>query len=287
MIATARRVAAWVLFRAAVVGSAMWLGVTVLPAPAPAQSLNFGSTGSDQPIEIFADEGIEWQQENKVFVARGKARAVRGELEIFADVLRAYYREMAGGGTEIWRLDVEGNVRIVSPDETAYGENGYYDVDNAVLVLIGKNVKLVAGDDVITADQQLEYWEKKQLVVARGNAVAVRGDRRLSAQVLAAYLKKDEKDGATSIHRVEAFDDVRVVTAEETATSDRGVYNVESGIATLMGSVRIVRGGNRLDGCRAEINLETGISKLFSCGKGKADGKRARGLLQPGNIKKK
>jgi hypothetical protein len=42
-----------------------------------AQSLNFGGGASDLPIEIYADDGIEWQQENLVFLSRGNARAVR------------------------------------------------------------------------------------------------------------------------------------------------------------------------------------------------------------------
>ena len=70
-----------------------------------AQSLNFGGGASDLPIEIYADDGIEWQQENLVFLARGNARAVRGEVTVFGDELRAYYRENPDGSNDIWRLD--------------------------------------------------------------------------------------------------------------------------------------------------------------------------------------
>jgi lipopolysaccharide export system protein LptA len=70
----------------------------------------------------------------------------------------------------------------------------------------------------------------------------------------------------------------------DTVSADRGVYNVASGIATLTGTVQIIRGRNRLNGCRAEVNLNTGISKLFSCPQTRGT-KRVRGVLQP--IKKK
>ncbi|MFQ5765194.1 MAG: LptA/OstA family protein, partial [Rhodospirillales bacterium] len=100
-----------------------------------AQSLNFGAKDSDLPIEIFADHGIEWQQENLVFLARGNARAVRGEVTVFADELRAYYREEPDGSTDIWRLDAEGKVRIKTADETAFGRKAIYQVDNGILVL--------------------------------------------------------------------------------------------------------------------------------------------------------
>ena len=229
-----------------------------------AQSLNFGSGDSDKPIEIFADNGIEWQQENLLFLARGNARAVRGPVTVFANELRAYYRENSDGGTDIWRLDAIGKVRIKTQGETAYGDKAVFQVENGILVLSGRKVRLVAGNDEISANRQLEYWGKKRMAVARGNAIAVRQGKRLKADVLASYFRPD-KNGDNKLYRVDAFDNVKIVTQNNTATADRAVYNVESGIATLTGSVKLVRGKNVLTGCSAEVNLSTGISKIFSC----------------------
>jgi lipopolysaccharide export system protein LptA len=247
---------------------------------ASAQKLNFGSGDSDQPIEIFADNGIEWQQENLIFLARGNARAVRGLVTVYADELRAYYREKSDGGTDIWRLDAHGNVRIKTQGETAYGDEAVYQVDKKILVLKGSKVRLVAGKDEISADKQLEYWENRQMAVARGNAFAVRAGKRLRADVLAAYFRTD-KQGENRLYRVDAFDRVKIVTDQNTATSNRGVYNVESGIATLTGDVKLVRGKNVLTGCSAEVNLNSGVSKIFSC-PASAGGarKRAQGVLR-------
>ncbi len=258
------------------------IGVAGGPAGVAAQSLNF-SGNEDEPVEIFADNGIEWQQERLVFVARGNARAVRGEVTVFGDELRAYYRDDGKGGTDIWRLDALGHVRIVGPEGKAFGDKAIYDVDNAILVMSGGKLRLVTRTDEITADEQLEYWENKQMAVARGNAYAVRGDKRLRADVLAAYFRK-QGEGDSKVYRVDAFDRVQVVTAKDKATSQRGVYNVESGIATLTGSVKITRGSNVLNGCRAVVNLNTGISKLFSCPAGSG---RVSGVLQPRSRKDK
>lgn len=246
---------------------ALLLAIMMAAPPAPAQSLNFGSGDSDQPIEVFADEGIEWQQDNLTFLARGNAKAVRGDVTIHADELRAYYRTLPKGGTEIRQLDAIGNVRIVTPGETAYGGRAIYDVDNAILVLSEGKVRLITANEKITAHDQIEYWERKNMAVARGNAEVVQKDKKLAADVLVAYFKKI-KGGKSEIHRVEAFDNVRVNTGKDRATSQRGVYNVKSGIATLTGAVQIGRDGNKLDGCRAEINMNSGVSKLFGCGPG-------------------
>jgi lipopolysaccharide export system protein LptA len=245
-------------------GYALGLILGLLATPVWAQGLNFGSGDSDVPIEVYADDGIEWQQDTLTFLARGNARAIRGEVTVFGDELHAFYRKLPDGGSEIWRLDAIKNVRIVTPGETAYGDRGVYDIDNAILVLTGKKVRLVTPTDEVVADEQLEYWERKQMAVARGHAQVFSDNKNLKADVIVAYFKKN-KAGKSAIHRVEAFDKVVVKTSKERATSDRGVYSVKSGIATLTGSVKIARDGNHLDGCKAEVNLNTGISKMFSC----------------------
>ena len=250
------------------------------------QTMNFGAD-TGKPVEIFAENGIEWQQEKLIFLARGNAKAVKGDVTVKADELRAYYREHASGGSDIWRLDAIGKVKISTPGQTAFGEKGIYDVDNAILVLSGgRQVRLKTATDEITANHQLEFWEKKQMAVARGNAQVVREDKNLRADVLAAYFRTD-KNGKSKVHRVEAFDNVKIVTKEDTVLADRGVYNVESGIATLTGSVRIDRAGTKLAGCSARVNLNTGISKLQSCGPGAGGNGRVQGFIQPRNVKKK
>lgn len=244
-------------------------------APGYAQSLNFGS--GDTPIEITADNGIEWQQDSLVFLARGNAQALRGDVRVLADELRAYYRKKSDGATEIWRLDAIGTVRIKSTEGTAYGDKAVYDVDNSILTITGNNLKLVSGQDWLTARDQLEFWEAKQMAVARGKAVAKRENKKLTASVLAAYFRKDKK-GETGIYRVDAFDQVNIITDKDQASSERGVYNVESGIATLTGSVKIKRDNNVLNGCSAEVNLNTGVSNLHSCASG---GTRVQGSFSP------
>ncbi len=120
---------------------------------AAAQNLNFAVGGSDEPIEITSENGIEWKQDNLTFIARGNARATRGKVSLRADVLRAYYRELKGGGTYIWRIDAEGGVKIASPGEVVSGDTAIYDVDNSILVVKGKKVTFTTDNDQVTADK--------------------------------------------------------------------------------------------------------------------------------------
>ncbi len=239
------------------------LGLAGAPSLSLAQSLNLATGKSDQPIEITADNGIEWQRDNQVMIATGNAKATRGTANVEADTLRAYYQKGQTGGSSLSRLDAVGRVRISSPTQTLTGQSSVYDLEQAVLVVTGKKVTLTSGKDRITATQQMEYYEKKQMAVARQNATANHDGKVLRANTLVALFTKD-KHGKSQVSRVQAFENVRVVTKTESIWASKGIYDVTTGIVTLNGNVRITRDGNQLNGDNAIINLNTGISKLLT-----------------------
>src|SRR4051812_21909382 len=65
---------------------------------------------SAQPLEISADNALEWDRVNKKYVARGNAIAKQKDFEVKADTLVADYREGKDKKTEIYRLTATGNV---------------------------------------------------------------------------------------------------------------------------------------------------------------------------------
>lgn len=256
------------------------LAASMMPA-ADAQTLSQEGAQPGPPIEVEAESGIEWQRDNKVVLARGNARAIRGDTEVRADLLSAHYRDRSNGTTEIWRLEADGNVRISSPTETAYGEKGVYDVDSGVLQLSGgDDLRIVSEEAVVRADRRLEFWPQKQVLYALGNASAVQQGNRLDAEILTAFFEKDAA-GKTRIVRIEGSENVRVTTPDEILKADQGTYNMETGIATLTGSVKITRGRNQLNGCKGEIDMNKGVSKIFGCKPGASGTPRVRGLIQP------
>ena len=91
-------------------------------------------------------------------------------------------------GTEIYRLRAEGNVQIFTTTDHAQGDVAVYDIDQAVLVMTGHDLRLTTPNDLLTARDTMEYWPQKHMAVARGNAVVVTRDaRRIAADVLVAY----------------------------------------------------------------------------------------------------
>ena len=105
-----------------------------------------------QAIEITADT-LEVRQSENVAVFAGAVNAIQGDMVLNADVLTVYYREAQGGqgNLGVSRIEAEGNVVVSSPQETAQGERGVYDVEQARIDLAGA-VVLNSGNNVIQGE---------------------------------------------------------------------------------------------------------------------------------------
>ncbi|HYM72054.1 MAG TPA: LptA/OstA family protein [Stellaceae bacterium] len=272
------------------------LGFAMLPlAPARAQ---LGVPDSNAPVNIQADSGIEWQQNQQIYVARGNAVATRGTGEIHADTLIAHYREAKGGenNTEIYRIEAEGNVTIKRDNRVVVGDRADYDVDQGIGIVRGKALKMTTAADTVTARDTLEWYDVKQVAVARGDAVAVHNGRTIKADVLTAYMVKTAPGGQPSgpaqsakaapkgpppkagapaaapsaakaeeskIDRVDAQGHVVVVSAQDIGRGDYGVYNADTGICTLLGNVVITRGKDVVTGQYAVMDMNKNISRIM------------------------
>jgi lipopolysaccharide export system protein LptA len=284
------------------------------PAAAPADDIGFAKGGNgSQPLDVTADQGIEFSKDAKEIIARVNAKAVRGNTTVTSDILTAYYRDKTPpppgaapngktpapapaptpvpsdkpndgtgtGGSEVWRVTADGNVDIFSPTQHAYGDHADYNIDDAVVVLTGDHLKMTTPQDIVTARDTLEYWENKQQAVARGNAVAIRADKRIQADTLVADFAKN-KLGQTVIQVAHGYDHVILTTPTEVVTGDRADYVVETGIVTVTGSVKMTRENNQLNGGYAVVNLNTGISRMYPAPPGgRAPDSQVRGLFVP------
>ena len=277
---------------------------------AVAQGLSLGGVSEDRPIEVSADHGIEWQQDAQVYIARGNAMAKRGATEVHADTLTAHYRPIkapggkgtdgkvsgdkeTGGDTEIYRLDADGHVTIKGERQTVVGDQAVYDVDQQIGIVTGKALKMTTATDVVTARDSLEWYDQKQIAVARGDALAVRDVKVIRADVLTAHMTKDKPplaaakpdkalpaaaqtkprnaamplgatDESSRISRVDAQGHVLVSTQTDVGRGDYGVYNADSGIATLLGNVTVTRGPNTVRGEYAVMDLNNNISRMMA-----------------------
>ena len=244
--------------------------------------LDLASGSKDMPIEIIADRGIEWKKNKEILIASGNAIASRDGIKVLAEVLRAYYRKKDGGGTDLYRLEAVGGVKIYSDTDSISGQSAVLDFEQAILKVDGNKVVYKTDSDKITATQQMEYWERQNMAIARGNAVAIHNGKTVRADVLKALLRKN-KDGGSEVYIIEAFKNVLIFSEKDKLQADKAIYKIDSGIATLSKNVFITRGDNILSGDKAEINLNTGISKLLTVNRlgSSPRNKKVRGLIFP------
>ena len=292
--------------------------------PACAQGIDLSSGG---PVQVTANGGFEWREGEQTVAAQGDARAVRGDVTVLADQLLARYRKKPGSATtpttappaagaaatasaatgietgdnEVYRLEGQGHVRIVTPTDEAIGDRAVYDIDQAVLLLTGRALKLTTPQQIMTARDSMEYWSQKRMAVGRGNAVVNTTDgRRLAADTLVGYFAAptapaagakpqpvaapspgkppaDPVGASGKLERVEAFGNVEVRTATDTVRGERGLYVPETGMARVVGHVRITHGQNQINGPAADVNMKTGVAHMI----GAAAGDRVQGLIMP------
>jgi lipopolysaccharide export system protein LptA len=311
------------------------LALLSAPRPAAAQGIDLSSGG---PVTVTARGGFEWRENEQVVIATDDARAVRGDVTVLADRLTAHYRkkrtgpgeipaappptqangaagEPDSGGNEVYRLEADGHVRILTPTDEAVGDHAVYDIDQAVLVMTGQHMKLTTPQQVMTARDSMEYWSQKHMAVGRGDAVVVTSDgRRIAADVLVGFTDPNPPPGQTSpgqtlpgqtsaaqpvaatqggkppsdplmasgkLRRVEGYGNVEVRTQMDTVRGDRGVYVPDTGIARIVGHVRVTRGENQLNGPAADVNMKTGVAHIIS-----DPGQRVQGLLMPNSTDK-
>jgi lipopolysaccharide export system protein LptA len=299
-------------------------------APGQAQTGFPGAGGEEGPIRIQADAGIEWQQNRRLYIARGNAVAARGDNEVRADMLIAYYRDKrgdrpnpqtaanaglageGGGGTEIFRVEAVGNVVLKHAASTVTGQRAVYDIDQGIAVVTGGNLRLTTASDVVTARDSLEWYDTRQVAVARGDAVATRAGKTIKADILTAHMQKSSpprsqgttqagsagkksvapagpgaqgsaggggKEGESRLSRVDAQGNVVITDALNTGRGDYGVYNGATGIATLIGNVVIQRGANVIRGQRGVMDLNNNIARLMPGGGPGEGNQRVQGLF--------
>lgn len=243
---------------------------------------------SKQPLEITADGTLEWHRNDLVFIATKNAMAKQGDVSLEAATLYADYTDKNGKNFDIWRIRADKDVQIKSRDTTAFGDKANYDITKGYAEMTGDNLKLISTDQTVTARERFEYWTVEGRLVAIGRARIIRKNERgeintLDADTITAFLKDNGK-GQRVLDRMEADGHVVITTPTETLTGNHGTYNAATQLAEITGAVKIVRGPNTLEGAKADVNLETSVSRMF--GSGGARG-RVRGVFYPGSEGKK
>jgi lipopolysaccharide export system protein LptA len=145
----------------------------------------------------------------------------------------------------------------------------------------------------------LEVHDKSKTATFSGNVRVVQGDTTMKCQTLVVFYGQEigiaeDKEAATSpagpkpapltsaqnIRRIEAHGGVTVVSKDQNATGDLGVYDLASKTITLTGNVVVSQGANVIHGERVVVDTTTGNARVESSTAGAAPS-RVRALIVP------
>jgi lipopolysaccharide export system protein LptA len=158
------------------------------------------ATQSNAPMDISADNGT-FVNNACESTWSGSAEVLQGTTRLRAAVIRAFFKKKPGGASgasapgaaasaglpggpqsncgATERIEAEGDVFYVTPDQTAHGDRAIYTADNDQIVMTG-NVIVVQGKNVVHGDRLTIQVATRQAQMAsdakgRGALNRVRG----------------------------------------------------------------------------------------------------------------
>lgn len=156
---------------------------------------------SKQPIEVTSD-ALEVQQQQNMAIFTGNVVAIQQDVRLKADKMTIYYTsseekkadaQAAENKQTVKKIDVEGNVFLATPEETASGTRGDYDVQGEEIHLY-ENVVLTRGANTLKGNQ-LTYNFATGKSVVTGGTVATSGASAGKERVRALFVP-DQKPAA-------------------------------------------------------------------------------------------
>lgn len=122
-----------------------------------------------------------------------------------------------------------------------------------------EDVSALKGHDrrapIDLAADRAEAQDRADRAIFAGNVVVRQGELTLrTARLTLAYASQ----GGIEINRIDASGGVVVTSPSETARGDFAVYDLDEGLITMVGNVRLERGGSYLSGGRLTIDLDSG-----------------------------
>lgn len=164
----------------------------------------------------------------------------------------------------------------------------------AAALLLGAAQAYAAGngfdskEPIEISSDTLEVLQKDKIAIFRGSVIARQGKVTLNSSEMKVYYKEGGSGGAAgatgSVSKIEVRGNVLLVTQQESAEADQGVYLVDKQHVTMIGNVSLTKDKSIIKGNRLEYNLQTGKSVLSSGTAGtdgKKPGSRVRGVFVP------
>lgn len=138
----------------------------------------------------------------------------------------------------------------------------------------------------------LEVFQEQHKAIFSGNAIAKQGDMTIKSDKMTIYYaNKDDKEQnknakSNSIKRVDVDGNVVLTSPGQNAHSQKGFYDTQKNLISLIGDVVLTKDNNILKGTKLDYFTTTGYSKIYSEPTQTNGGGRVRGLFVPSESEK-
>jgi len=130
----------------------------------------------------------------------------------------------------------------------------------------------------ITAER-LEMKQKQGRAIFKGAVQVVQGKMTFTSDTLTVFYVTAEGADKPTISRLDAENNVKLISATESLSGDWGIYDVDRRLVTVGGNVVFTQGDSILKGSRLEFDLVSGLAKLDGQANGGAEAGRVRGTF--------
>ena len=211
-------------------------------------------------IELFADNGLEWNQKEQKIMMHKNATAKTSSYELNADNIEALYK---GKNKKIYKIYANDNVKIKSATENISTDKMLYDIDNERIDLFSNtNPTIMTGNDskIITKDK-IVYFKSKNYATANNAEIIHAGRHIFSDDIKITF---ENKNGKNQVKHINANGNIKLIDGEEELYGDHAEYNPQNGYTTIEGNVRFKKGTEaNLSGGKIIYDMNTGIAKIL------------------------
>jgi len=173
----------------------------------------------------------------------------------------------------------QGVVQDQNQDQPIQIESATLEVrDKSKMATFSGDVQVVQGDTTIKCQTLVVFYGAGHVADAGQTSSGAAQPAARSPQGAALQQGKFVPQGAQDIRRIEARGGVTVVSKDQNASGDLGVYDLKKKTITLTGNVVVSQGQNVLHGDRVVVDTVTGNAHLES---GSTGQNRVRALILP------
>lgn len=163
----------------------------------------FGKHDAKTPIEVTSDSLEVMQQQNQAAFT-GHVVAIQGDVRLTSDRMVVHYaaadeKKTAGKKDKkdgdnaqgaIKKIDAAGNVFLATPEETASGASGMYDVEHQEIHL-NDHVVLTRGKNVLKGDRLVYNFATGRSVISSAGEAKAGGKKE---RVRALFVPETKKE---------------------------------------------------------------------------------------------